>query len=138
MGAGCAGTAPRAKPCSEAVEAASAGVSASSERAVLGCAAVASVLIPGCTSKATVPDTLDLADRARLALNGIGGSIDPESLMMYFLIHLSCPRPHLSHWASADTTCDPKFAESFPMMRIMCGSNLHADLEARFRDTVIP
>ena len=28
--------------------------------------------------EATVPDTLDLADRAALALNGLGGTIDPD------------------------------------------------------------
>jgi len=83
---------------------------------------------------AEVPDTLDLADRAELALNGIGGTIDPDCHhTMFFNVFYACRPPYLRHQGSADTTCDPKFGESFPLMRLMCGSDLHADLEAAFR-----
>ncbi|GEM_PF-3856575 len=34
--------------------------------------------------EAAVPDTLDLADRAALAIRGMGGTLDPELLMEYF------------------------------------------------------
>ena len=68
----------------------------------------------------------------RLAINGLGGNIDPDLMTMYGLIHFCAPRPHLSHWASAETLCDPKFAESFPLMRLMSGSDQYADLERRF------
>jgi hypothetical protein len=86
---------------------------------------------------AQVPDTLDLAERARLAINGLGGNIDPELMTMYGLIYFCCDRPHFSHWASAETLCDPKFAESFPLMRIMCGSDQYEDLEASFRQALV-
>src|SRR5438105_3925597 len=85
---------------------------------------------------ATVPDTLDLADRAALAINGMGGCIDPELMTMYGLIHFCCKKPHLSHWASADTLVDPKFGESFPLMRVMCGSQQYEELENRFREAL--
>lgn len=38
--------------------------------------------IEGTTEKTTAPDTLDLAERARLAVHGILGSVDPELLTM--------------------------------------------------------
>jgi hypothetical protein len=87
--------------------------------------------------EATVPDTLDLADHARFAINGLGGNIDPGLVTMYGLIFFCSPRPHLSHWASAETLCDPKFGESFPLMRLMCGSNQYVELEAQYREAMI-
>jgi len=84
----------------------------------------------------TVPDTLDLADRARLAINGIGGSIDPSLMTMYGLIHFQTLTPHQQHWASAETLCDPKFGESLPLMRLMSGSEQYLDLEARYRQAM--
>jgi hypothetical protein len=86
----------------------------------------------GESQQATVPDTLDLAERARLAVHGIMGSIDPELLTMYGLIFYATPRPHLSHWASAENTCDPKLAESLTLLRTMCGSDEMRELEARY------
>lgn len=94
-------------------------------------------LCPGERYEAEVPDTLDLADRARLALNGLGGTIDPEChYTMFFNVHYACRPPYMRHHA-ADTTCDPKFAESFPMMRVMCGDDAYADLEAAFRRELV-
>jgi hypothetical protein len=84
-----------------------------------------------------VPDTLDLSERAALALNGLGGSIDPDLMTMYGLIHFCQDRPFFSHWASAETLVDPKFGESFPLMRIMCGCDLYADLEEKFREALV-
>lgn len=93
--------------------------------------------LEGRVSESTAPDTLDLAHHARLALNGLGGNIDPGLMTMYGLIYFCCPRPHLSHWASAETLCDPKFAESFPLMRLMSGSDQYADLERRYRESIL-
>ena len=81
----------------------------------------------------TIPDTLDLAERAALAINGIGGCIDPALKTMWGLVHYCTPTPHLSHWASAENTCDPKFAESLPLMRLMSGSDQYLGLEAEYR-----
>ena len=55
-----------------------------------------------------VPDTLDLADRATLGVHGIGGTIDPDLLTMWGLIHYAVKRPHLAHWASAETRVRPQ------------------------------
>lgn len=86
---------------------------------------------------ATTPDTLDLAERARLAVHGIMGSIDPELLTMYGLIFYATPRPHQSHWASAETTCDPKLAESLVLLRSMCGSGEMLDLQAKYFENML-
>jgi hypothetical protein len=82
---------------------------------------------------ALVPDTLDLADRAFVAIRGMGGTLDPVLLMQYFHVFFcDAEKPYIRHWGSSDTTCDTKWAESFPMMRLMSGSQQYADLEARF------
>jgi len=91
----------------------------------------------GTRYEANVPDTLDLTYHARMAINGMGGNIDPERMTMYGLVRFCSPRPHLAHWASAETLCDPKFAESFPLMRLMCGSDQYLDLEVRFRQELV-
>ena len=91
----------------------------------------------GQSVSATVPDTLDLADRAALALNGITGTIDPDLLTTWGLIHYNAPRPHLSHWASAETLVDPKLAESITLMRIMSGSTQGLELEQRYRGAIL-
>src|SRR3990172_270836 len=80
--------------------------------------------------KATVPDTLDLADRAALAINGMAGSTDPAcNYHHYFYVRYCARPPYMYHWGASDSCCTPKFAESFPMMRLMCGSDKHLDLE---------
>jgi len=83
--------------------------------------------------QATITDTLDLAERAALGVNGLTGSLDPEMLTMYRLVGFCAPRPFLRHWASADVTCDTKFGESLAMLRVMCGSGQNLDLESRYR-----
>ncbi|MBM3477324.1 MAG: hypothetical protein FJX75_28990, partial [Armatimonadetes bacterium] len=88
----------------------------------------------GTRHEVQAPDTLDLADRAALALNGLGGTIDPDcGYSMFFSVQYACRPPYMRHQGSADITCDPKFGESFPLMRIMSGSDLHADIEAGHR-----
>lgn len=94
-------------------------------------------VIPGQRRTADVPDTIDLAKRGELAVNGLGGNIDQNLMTMYGHIWFCAKRPHFSHWASADTSLDVKFAESFPLMRLMSGSEQYADLERRFRDAVL-
>ena len=86
---------------------------------------------------AVVPDTLDLAERAALALNGLGGTSDPAmGGLHYFNQFFVCRPPYMNHHG-ADTTCTPKYMESFPMMRLMCGSDLYAELEILQRTMLV-
>ncbi len=92
---------------------------------------------PGKRYEATVPDSLDLADRAALAINGIGGTIDPGlDYQMFFRVYYACKTPFMQH-ESSDVSCDPKYAESFPMMRVMCGSDQYADIEEAQRAELV-
>jgi hypothetical protein len=85
---------------------------------------------------AEIPDTLELGDQAKLALNGLGGTLDwgpvPE---FYFRITLE--PPELKHDAISFAACGPKFCEAFPMMRVMSGSDLYADLEKRHTEYLL-
>ena len=83
------------------------------------------------------PDTLDLATRGALALNGILGTIDPDLLTTWGLVHYAARRPHLSHWASAETLVDPKLAESITLMRVMSGGQQDLDLEIHYRAAIL-
>ncbi|MBI2193641.1 MAG: glycoside hydrolase family 127 protein [Planctomycetes bacterium] len=87
--------------------------------------------------QAFVPDTLDLAAHAELALNGLGGTTDPNmGYLHYFNAWFACRPPYMTHHG-ADTTCTPKFMESFPMMRLMCGSHRTLDLETAQREALL-
>ena len=87
--------------------------------------------------KATVPDTLDLADRAELAINGLGGTTDPEMGYLHYFNQYFASRPPYMRHHGADTTCTPKYVESFPMMRVMCGSDQYLDLETAQRTALL-
>jgi hypothetical protein len=87
--------------------------------------------------QAVVPDTLDLAERAALALNGLGGTSDPAMGGLHYFNQLFVCRPPYMNHHGADTTCTPKYMESFPMMRLMCGSGLYAELEILQRKTLV-
>ena len=92
---------------------------------------------PGQRYQAVVPDTLDLAERAALALNGLGGTSDPAmGGLHYFHQYFVCRPPYMNHHG-ADTTCTPKYMESFPMMRLMCGSGLYAERELVQRQMLV-
>ncbi|MHB1294229.1 MAG: hypothetical protein ACYC4R_04440 [Anaerolineae bacterium] len=81
-----------------------------------------------------VPDTLDLSDRARLAINGLGGIIDPAcSYTSRFAVEYGQRTPLMTH-GGADILCDPKILESLTMMRLMCGASQHMELESAFRN----
>ncbi len=88
--------------------------------------------------QANFPDTLDLAERAAIAINGLGGMIDPDlGHHMCFSVHYCSKRPYMSHSALSDYGCDPKFAESLPMMRLMSGSSQHMEIEAGQRAALL-
>lgn len=77
-----------------------------------------------------VPGTLDLAERARIAINGLTGVLDPRGIHeMYFIVGFACHPPFMYKGTTGWPTNNPKFAESLPMMRIMSGSEQNLELE---------
>ena len=86
---------------------------------------------------ATVPDTLDLAERAAIAINGLGGTLDPHSdYDHFFRVTYSSKPPYMYHLAF-DATNTAKFAESFPFMRVMSGSCQHVDAEHAMMSSLV-
>jgi hypothetical protein len=87
---------------------------------------------------ADVPDTLDLAERARLALNALTGVLDPDfKFEQYFHVILGANPPYMWHDTSGRPTNDPKFLESLPYMRLMTGSDLNLAAEEGLMQGVI-
>jgi len=95
-------------------------------------ASLPSVVPPGTSYEAHVPDTLDLAARGELAVRGMLNTLDPSLMMMYGLAHFNTRTPFLRHW-SADIPLDPKLAESLPLMRLMSGTRYQESLEQAYR-----
>ena len=86
--------------------------------------------------EAEIPDTLDLAARAGLAVQGMLNTLDPSLMTMFGLAHFNTRAPFLRHW-SADIPLDPKLAESLPLMRLMCGTTFKAPLEQDYRAELV-
>ncbi len=84
---------------------------------------------PGEYYDALVPATLDLAERARLAIHGVTSMTNPNiDYEMYFGVsHMSQP-PAMNHSAS-DMHCQGKFSEVLPLLRMMCGSLQNMNVE---------
>ena len=91
----------------------------------------------GTRTRELVPDTLDLAENARLAVNGILATVDPDVLhTMWFSIALNRRTPWMRH-GEPDTVNDSKTAESLPLARLMSGSDQLLDLEMAQRRAVL-
>jgi hypothetical protein len=81
-----------------------------------------------------VPDTLDLAERARLALNALTRPVDPErDYSLYFLATWNQNPPVLRHEAGSDD-CLGKFIGPQVLNRIVSGSDANLDLERSILD----
>ena len=72
----------------------------------------------------TVPDTLDLAEMAELAINGLTGPNDPQAgYELYFTVHLQRNPPIMLHdFSDGNQT---KFLGPLALMRVITGSQRH-------------
>jgi hypothetical protein len=85
----------------------------------------------------TVPDTLDLAERADLALHGMCNTVDPDNeALVFFEVHF-CHCPPMMRHRGGDWECVPEFAEAIPRMRLMCGSDKYTDIEAQMLNYLV-
>ncbi len=99
--------------------------------------AVPSIEYKGERYKATVPDTLDLAERARLAINGLTSTLDPEQdYFQWFFVWMNRQPPRMQHNAG-DFNCSPKYAESIPLMRVMSGSRQNIDADQNMLEYLV-
>ena len=80
--------------------------------------------------EAVVPDTLDLAERARLAVNAITGSADVQNNYEIFQCgHLDQQPPNFNH--NHGGPCIAKAIDVIPMMRRMSGSKQNEDYDMK-------
>ncbi|MFA5057087.1 MAG: hypothetical protein WC485_03155, partial [Opitutaceae bacterium] len=76
-----------------------------------------------------IPGTLDIAERAELAINGLTGAADPAcDYEIYFQAKLLHNPPVMFHdW---NDWCAPKFWEALPLLRSVTGSNLNGNVDS--------
>ena len=87
--------------------------------------------------QAVVPDTLDLAGRAAVALNALTGRFNPDyDYEAYEVAHFHAQPPYMQ-FRHGGFLISAKLAESFPMMRVMSGSDLNLDLEHHMMETMM-
>ncbi len=87
--------------------------------------------------EATVPDTLELQERARLALHCMTEATDPEAdYEPYYIIGLRDDPPVMLHnsWHAATLA---NFMESVTLMRIMTGSERNAEVDRRWMEVTL-
>ena len=76
----------------------------------------------------TVPRTLDLAERAGLAVQGLTGPTDPQAdHKIYVWVEFFSSPPAMYHdW---NDWCQAKFMEALPLMRIASGSGMNSQVD---------
>jgi len=81
--------------------------------------------------QADVPDTLDLTDNARLAINAFTRMLDPAMDYRFFgNANFVCKPAKLM--LSASFECTSKHLESLPLMRLMSGCAFNCDIDNKF------
>ena len=81
--------------------------------------------------EALVPDRLDIAERAKLAVNGLTAPHDPEAdYEQYFHIDFFHNPPIMMH--NFHDACVAKNAEALPLMRVISGNDLNSEVEQRW------
>jgi hypothetical protein len=83
-----------------------------------------------------VPDTLDLAERAALAVNGLTGPLDPDAdYELYMWVNFLYNPPVMTHdWSD---WCGYKFFEALPLLRIASGSDLNRQVDPVWKDVIL-
>jgi hypothetical protein len=81
---------------------------------------------------AKVPDTLDLADRAGLAINALIGEVNPKEFYgIYQSYKFNANPPHIEGGPDAlyGLVLEPRNARTLPMLRVMSGSSFGLEIE---------
>jgi hypothetical protein len=85
---------------------------------------------PGGAPANRVPDTLELAEHGRLALNGMLGTLDPAvDYECAFLTLFDVHPAYMLHWSSMVSGVMPKYLEALPLLRLMSGSREGMELQ---------
>lgn len=91
---------------------------------------------PGQSYEDLVPDTLDIAERIELAVNGVTGPTDPQiDHEIYFWANFFHQPPVMTHDFS--DWCQPKFMEALPLLRLASGSRLNSQVDEAWKDALL-
>ena len=85
--------------------------------------------------EAVVPDTLDLAERAKIGINALIGEIEPKfDYECWWLIHILPPSvsPHSNQWFDQN----PRTLWTLALFRAMTGSEFGVDLEEKMKESM--
>jgi len=86
--------------------------------------------------EALVPDTLDLQERAALAVNVLTRATDPEAdYEMYFSVDIRRNPPMMDH--NFSDVCIGKFMEALPLMRLVSGNKNNLEVDRRWREVTL-
>ncbi len=89
-------------------------------------------LFPGLRYQAQVPDTLDLAERAMLAINAMTRCVNPAmDYRIYFWVHYCAQPPLLVHHQVSDDPIAAKFLEALPLCRWASGNTDNAEMDGK-------
>jgi hypothetical protein len=95
----------------------------------------------GNTYQSMVPDTLDLSERARLALHGVMNILDPEyDYELYWLAEFNRIPPVAIHQTLGPPWLDGenyKVMETIPLLRLMGGSYEQLGVDQRIRERTL-
>ena len=87
--------------------------------------------------EAMVPDTLDLQERARLAIHAMTEPTDPlADYEAYFLAYFRSYPPMMPH-DSAAPSIQVKFQEAVPLMRVISGSDQNSHVERKWMEVAL-
>lgn len=90
---------------------------------------------------ARVPDTLDLAERAGLAIHGITNILDPEyDYELFWLAEFNRDPPVMIHqtlWAPWLDGENYKIMESLPLLRLVTGGRRDLEVDMRWRERTL-
>ena len=93
--------------------------------------------LSGETYEATVPNTLDLAERAKLAFDAVVDSADPNFEYMSWWASVYSKKPPRRNHADFVTSAAPKVVRALPMLRIMTGIDAGPEIDRRVLDTLV-
>ena len=87
--------------------------------------------------EATVPDTLDLQQRARLAIHALTEATDPlADHEPYYVAHFRTNPPVMVH-SSWHGATQAKFMEAVPLMRIVSGSDQNLQVDEKWMEVAL-
>ena len=90
----------------------------------------------GKTYQDRIPDTLDIATRADLAINALTRAVNPNAdYEQYFAVYFNTNPPIMQH--SVSDVCGLKFMEALPLLRIITGSTLNDKVDRVWQEVTL-